>query len=73
MFRSHFVQNGGIVAGEDLSAIDLDEAIAEAKNLLTERGKAQGWEGVEIWSGPTMMCAFSDLLGVEGRWCMDMP
>jgi hypothetical protein len=56
MYRSHFTNNGHIVAGRDLGALDLDEAISEATKLLSENGQSEGWEGLEIWAGATLVC-----------------
>jgi hypothetical protein len=56
MYRSHFTNNGRIVAGRDLGALDLDEAITEATKLLSENGPSEGWEGLEIWTGTTLVC-----------------
>jgi hypothetical protein len=66
MYRSHFTNDGHIVAGRDLSALDLDDAITEATKLLSEKGQSEGWEGVEIWTGATLVCQGDKTLCRDG-------
>ncbi len=56
MYRSHFVHDDHVVAGENLAASHEEGAIAEATKLLSERGPREGWDGFEIWSGTTLVC-----------------
>jgi hypothetical protein len=55
MYRCHFTHAGHIVAGVDLEARSLAEAIWEAK-LGFEEQSIVGWRGgFEIWKGSRLL------------------
>jgi hypothetical protein len=57
MYRCHFTRNGRIVAGDELDADALEEAIQEAWSKLTGRGRAESVDGFEIWQGAQLLHA----------------
>lgn len=60
MYRCHFTYNGRIVAGDDLVAHDLDDAVQEAEVRLSIRAQAAEIDGFEIWRGSELLHAFTD-------------
>ncbi len=55
MYRCHFTFGGHIVAGEDLLATTLDQAIAEAQAMLVEKPAVDHPTGFEIWIRSTLV------------------
>jgi hypothetical protein len=49
MYRCHFTRNKRIVAGENLRATTLREAIEEAEKMLAVQSGTDRAEGFEIW------------------------
>jgi hypothetical protein len=59
MFRCHFTREGQIVWGDHLQASSLEEACAEARELLRQRADLE-LDGFEIWSGATLLFVQSE-------------
>jgi hypothetical protein len=57
MLRCYFTQSGRIAMGENLDAPTLEEAIAAAEKILTQRADADGFDGIEIWHGAEFLYA----------------
>jgi hypothetical protein len=55
MYRCHFTYNGRIVAGEDLLAGSLEEAIREGKSKLAGPSDTEPTNGFEIWNGVQLL------------------
>jgi hypothetical protein len=49
MFHCHFTKRARIVQGENLAAKTLDEAIAEAQQLLSAQSNFDELDGMLIW------------------------
>jgi hypothetical protein len=67
MYRCHFTQRNRIVAGEDLWATTLVEAIEEAEKIFAARRQADGVDGFEIWAGTNLL--YSSLGQPDGDSC----
>jgi hypothetical protein len=61
MYRCHFTCKGRIVAGADLSASALEQAIHEAQTMLAEGTRAGAIDGFEIWQGAYLLHAAEEL------------
>jgi hypothetical protein len=51
MFRSHFTYGGHVIAGIDLKACTLEDAIKEAQRGFAEHSNVGWLGGFEIWKG----------------------
>ena len=51
MYRCHLTQHGRIVAGVDLEAKTLEDAILAGRELFSLQHAENGWQGFEIWQG----------------------
>ena len=55
MYRCHFTRQKRIVAGENLRAMTLRDAIEEAEAMLALRPGADQISGFEIWDRATLL------------------
>jgi hypothetical protein len=55
MYRCRFTCGGHVVAGIDLEAGTLEEAVLEAQRGFAERFHDEPHGGFEIWSGPHLL------------------
>jgi hypothetical protein len=67
MYRCHFTQRNHIVAGENLRATTLVEAIEEAEKIFAARRQTDGVDGFEIWTGTNLL--YSSLRQSGGDSC----
>jgi hypothetical protein len=51
IYRCYVVKSGRIIAGEDIDAATLGEAIAAGFKMIAERADAHLIDGFEIWQG----------------------
>jgi hypothetical protein len=65
MYRCHFTWNGRVVAGDDLDAVALDEAIREARNKFAERTPVESLDGFEIWFAASLLYMSQPTGGME--------
>jgi hypothetical protein len=55
MYRCHFTHGGHVIAGIDLSAGTLAEAISEAQLGFAEQSDVGWLGGFEIWEGSSLL------------------
>ncbi|HYZ23334.1 MAG TPA: hypothetical protein VE690_14375 [Rhodopila sp.] len=64
MYRCYVIHNGRIARAEELSAIDLDEAVTQGRALLAADPQTTTESGIEIWHR-------ADLLYSDKRHAVD--
>jgi hypothetical protein len=55
MFRCHFTQMSRIVAGENLRATTLPDAMEEAADMYASKHQTDQVDGFEIWDGAKLL------------------
>ena len=55
MYRCHFTHDGHIIAGIDLVAGTLEDAISEAPRGFAEHSHLEWLGGFEIWKGSCLL------------------
>ena len=55
MYRCYFTRKGKIVAGENLEAGSLHDAIEQGRRMLAERATTEVVDGIEIWQDTLLL------------------
>jgi hypothetical protein len=69
MFRCHFTRRNRIVAGENLQAMTLQQAIDEAEEMLGSQPGADCPDGFEIWDCAKLLYTWPLAAGGSRRGC----